>query len=65
MTGSPKTQRPKKPDPSPSPTPIEEMTAAKDKTKAQSQKKGRSSTIFAGRMMQNSVLNFGKSKVGE
>jgi len=63
--GSPKTQRPIQPDPTPSPAPIEEMVAAKDSTKRQAAKKGRGSTILANRMMQNSVLNFGKSKVGE
>jgi hypothetical protein len=40
------------------------MVMARDKVKGQASKKGRGSNILAGRLQQ-SILNFGKAKVGE
>ncbi len=68
MTGGSKPKIPaavasSKPAPAPAPQPIEEMIAAKDVTRQKAKKKGRSSTVFAGRLQQ-SILDFGKKKVG-
>lgn len=51
-------------DPDPSPQPIEGQILAKDQTKKQAKKKGRSSQIFAGQLNRQ-VLDFGKTRTGE
>ena len=52
------------PGSAPSPAVTEEQLFAKDVTKRKAKKKGRSAQIFAG-LLNQQVLNFGKTKVGE
>ena len=63
MTSSPK--KPKmpselaQPSPQPSPAVVEEQLAAKEAVKRKGRKKGRGSTILAGRMMEQQILRTG------